>query len=435
MKKLLLLIALFGSCFTTSNAITQRIFVKDNGTITSNGGGFKIYVWYSDGSTKIEPAGEWSDDNKMVQITTSNNVGTKIYYKDIDLPANQTVNFILYAVNNDKWRVGQDNVDLTGKYLEYNDGTPNKVTLKDIDYYLYKTSDGSSIKMTTNDYQTFSGVVDNQTSFDGDLHYLIAPSFVITDYASDNQRWAMMYRPWDDNQTLPFKTISNYHAGIFTGNNSLALTAKAKYEISINVVGSFENASKITSSPYIDKAIGAYAYSSFSSDYAFATPEGVTAYYASDASSKRVTLSPITNGVPAGQGVILNGTAGETVKLTPAATTDALTGNKLVAVKSGAAIPASTGTQFNYVFAYQNDDLGFFKLTNSVNATADMAYLQTSEDISNAKVVFGFDEEATGIESIENTKADNAIYNLNGVRVDNPTKGIFIQNGKKVIIK
>ena len=235
--------------------------------------------------------------------------------------------------------------------------------------------------------------------------------------------------------SFTFETISNYHAGIFTGTNSLALTAKAKYEISINVVGDFDGASKITSSPYIEKKIGAHEYSSFSSDYDFATPEGVTAYYASDASSKRVTLSPITNGVPARQGVILNGTAGETVKLTPAASTGDLTGNKLVAVKNGAAIPASTGTQFNYVFAYQNNDLGFFKLTNSVDATADMAYLQTSEDISNAKVVFGFDEEATGIESIENTKADNAIYNLNGVRVDNPTKGIFIQNGKKVIIK
>lgn len=41
----------------------------------------------------------------------------------------------------------------------------------------------------------------------------------------------------------------------------------------------------------------------------------------------------------------------------------------------------------------------------------------------------------TGINAIENDQDENVIYNLRGQRVENPTKGLYIINGKKVIIK
>jgi hypothetical protein len=42
----------------------------------------------------------------------------------------------------------------------------------------------------------------------------------------------------------------------------------------------------------------------------------------------------------------------------------------------------------------------------------------------------------TGIHPIlTRTPADHAIYNLQGQRVTNPQKGIYIQNGKKYILK
>lgn len=45
--------------------------------------------------------------------------------------------------------------------------------------------------------------------------------------------------------------------------------------------------------------------------------------------------------------------------------------------------------------------------------------------------------EATGIETVKNIDVNNdAIYNLQGVRVDNPVKGrVYIQNGKKIVVK
>jgi len=50
----------------------------------------------------------------------------------------------------------------------------------------------------------------------------------------------------------------------------------------------------------------------------------------------------------------------------------------------------------------------------------------------------GSDSEVVGImEAVVNNAVvkdgDNAIYNLNGMRVKNAGKGVFIQNGKKVI--
>lgn len=43
---------------------------------------------------------------------------------------------------------------------------------------------------------------------------------------------------------------------------------------------------------------------------------------------------------------------------------------------------------------------------------------------------------ATGISAVRNTQsAGGAVYNLQGIRVSNPTKGLYIQNGKKTVMK
>ena len=43
--------------------------------------------------------------------------------------------------------------------------------------------------------------------------------------------------------------------------------------------------------------------------------------------------------------------------------------------------------------------------------------------------------DETAINAVKATKADDAIYNLNGQRVNASYKGLVIQNGKKVVIK
>ena len=48
---------------------------------------------------------------------------------------------------------------------------------------------------------------------------------------------------------------------------------------------------------------------------------------------------------------------------------------------------------------------------------------------------FSFDGTQTGINGVEATTAKGAIYNLNGQRVEKAQRGIYIQNGKKFIVK
>lgn len=44
-------------------------------------------------------------------------------------------------------------------------------------------------------------------------------------------------------------------------------------------------------------------------------------------------------------------------------------------------------------------------------------------------------DTSTGINSLEQTKADNVIYNIAGQRVSHPQKGLYIMNGKKFVKK
>ena len=76
---------------------------------------------------------------------------------------------------------------------------------------------------------------------------------------------------------------------------------------------------------------------------------------------------------------------------------------------------------------------GFFHFTGS-NIPARRAYLTIAAGAPNF-IGFG-DDETTGLKAIDNGQLtiDN-YYNLNGQRIVNPTKGLYIVNGKKVVIK
>lgn len=55
---------------------------------------------------------------------------------------------------------------------------------------------------------------------------------------------------------------------------------------------------------------------------------------------------------------------------------------------------------------------------------------------SSARIQMVFDEnEATGISGVAHETSDNRFYNLNGQRVENPKKGLYIKKNKKVVVK
>lgn len=169
---------------------------------------------------------------------------------------------------------------------------------------------------------------------------------------------------------------------------------------------------------------------------------GATAYYASAASGNTVTLSTTTATVPAGEGIMVKGTAGETFTINTAASGTAIDGNLLKGQTTTGNVAGSTAGKYHYVFGFDNTDAtkyGFYNLTAATSIPAGKAYLETTTALAASRIAIVFDDdETTGINAVENMKTeveDNVYYNLNGQRVMNPGKGLYIVNGKKVIIK
>lgn len=160
-------------------------------------------------------------------------------------------------------------------------------------------------------------------------------------------------------------------------------------------------------------------------------PSGLTAYKVSDISSTAVTLEAVTEAVAAGTGLILEGTASTTYSIPVAASgTDISSSNKLHAAVTATACAA------NEVYILQSGQ--FHLVTAASTVPAGKAYLLASDVPASAPEYLGFDfGGVTGINAVNGSelKVNGEYYNLAGQRVANPTKGLYIVNGKKVILK
>ena len=185
----------------------------------------------------------------------------------------------------------------------------------------------------------------------------------------------------------------------------------------------------------ISATIGATGYTTFASAYPLnlsSLPAGLTAYYVSAVSESEATLTAATGTVAAGEGLILAGTPDESYNIPVAASGTAISGNKL----KGCAT-ATEASANDYVLANNGGTAEFQYLTAAMTVPAGKAYLPNSVFGAKNRLAIVFEGDVTGIEAIESTSDvnDGVIYNLAGQRVVNPTKGIFIKNGKKFIIK
>ena len=96
---------------------------------------------------------------------------------------------------------------------------------------------------------------------------------------------------------------------------------------------------------------------------------------------------------------------------------------------------------FNTNTADSRNPIGFYKLNNTVTTIpGNKAFLVLTNAEAQAKgFVLEFEDGGTtGIQTIENSNhstEDGVYYDLQGRRVENPTRGVYIVNGKKVVIK
>ena len=205
-----------------------------------------------------------------------------------------------------------------------------------------------------------------------------------------------------------------------------------------HVVITFETESKrmylddILLIPVVSVDMSTKDYISFCSDKAldFTNVEDLEALVVTKINETSVSTKPVTT-VPAGVGVILHKTDPEAtsfnVPVVATATKPAT--NYLVGVLEATTIG---GNDTDYVLKD-----GVFKKANAGTLAAGKAYLKTDANAAPALTIGFGDEGTTGIRSIDNGQLtiDNVYYDLSGRRVAEPTKGVYIVNGKKVVIK
>ena len=153
----------------------------------------------------------------------------------------------------------------------------------------------------------------------------------------------------------------------------------------------------------------------------------------------KATLTKVDN-VPAGTPVLLYKDGGATEDIPVMTGAAAVTDNDLVA-GTGAAVATTDGEYTNMILNNVGGNIGFYFAAGQTVA-ANRAYLHfatsLAPDAASSRMVMVFGEETTGISDttrLNNKEEITNIYNLSGQRVAQPTKGLYIVNGKKVIIK
>lgn len=188
--------------------------------------------------------------------------------------------------------------------------------------------------------------------------------------------------------------------------------------------------------------IGATEWGTFASDYNldFSQAEaGLTAYKVTDRTSTAIEKEELTGIVPAGTPMLLNAPGGAGTYTVPVATSAGtpITGNCLQA-GTGAAV--SQNASYDRYVLVNDGGAKFKKITsNSATVATNRAYLEFDKIISSRDILSIDGGDATGINMVNGEglkiNGSDVYYNLQGQRVLYPTKGLYIVNGKKVIIK
>ena len=191
---------------------------------------------------------------------------------------------------------------------------------------------------------------------------------------------------------------------------------------------------------------GTKYYGTYSNGNAFVVPEGLTVSEISVIDNELLVEDYATGDVvPANTGVLMSATtAGDkTITLSAEAGTSVLGEDNMLKPSGDAGITAANmtvaDTKFYRLTMHNGTTIGFWWGAAdgaAFDLAANKAYLAVPTGAT-APTFFWFGGETTGIDMVHGAglKVNGSVFNLNGQRVAQPTKGLYIVNGKKIIIK
>lgn len=378
----------------------------------------KLLVGSGDGTSRFLPFSNWYHYGLTQQIYTAKELGNKAgsimaldFFRTDDNECNNTIE--IYLVKTDKTRFANrtDWISVTEEDKVY-DGKMQ-----------FESNQWTTIELTKPfDYDGVSNlaliVYDKNVSEDSYGDYRAFRTFK----GNDNQ--TLYFRSDKDDPTIR-PTVTGTPS-----NSKNQLRIRMADKVTMNGLGIMSYAS--------DNALD------------FSNISDLTAHYASSfaatANNAGVLTMKQTETTPAGEGLMLKGTANETFyvpalfNLTP----EALTGNNLKGLTKITEVETTEGDKTNFILSQQKGVIAWYPLAAKYALKAHSAYLQlltndvfTSDGTRAISMEFE-DGVTTGFIQIATGEAeDGDWYGIDGIKFNQkPTqRGVYINNGRKVIVK
>ena len=343
--------------------------------------------------------------------------------------------------------------DIKGNYITQLTFYANSSTIDwgtaTYDIYLAETTTSYfTYSATFIDWENCSKVMENTNMSVSDSKLVLNLSTPFLYSGSDNKNLLIGFQQKSTSATsvssswyVDSKTpgTSQYYCAAYYNSGSYTYTTGQSYVPKITIT---------TTSPSIPVTLGTNGYTTFACPRPLdlsALPEGLKAYKAEvDEENSKVRFTEINQAVPANTGMLLEGEAGETYNIPVAESGTAPEGNEFLVNSTGGTFTADASyTYFGMKKATSASDAIVFATFNpsTVAIPTNKAYLKVADVGGEARqlvCVFGDDEsETTAIRSVgvQTNRNGRQYYDLQGRRVANPTKGVYVVDGKKLIVR
>lgn len=351
-----------------------------------------------------------------------------------------------------------------GYYRVRTSAQPNSYSRGTAGYYYYLSLDGSDLLSKVGsekqaDYSTvfkFTKVADMQ-------YKLQSQGLYIQNYVQDNA----VFQLTDADNTLNVNIVSpgvinlragsNAHANLHHSQNKKD-NAKDAYKVvgwTWNGTAStwvIEDAEE-TTIPVALKVVNGVSYSTLYLPFDVQTDANTQAYYIGTTTSESAKLTAVENDgrdIPANTAVVLVNTSADTnvnftVKSPFASVVDA-GDNYLKGTLLGTSLDLSPESNY-YSLGKKNGEIGFYKFDNNGTTTISLGANKAYLEVPSAGVkgfILAFDTETSITETTQKTKTAEGVFDLSGRRISVSSassvssvlpKGIYIVNGRKVVVK
>lgn len=378
----------------------------------------KLLVGSGDGTSRFLPFSNWYHYGLTQQIYTAKELGNKAgsimaldFFRTDDNECNNTIEIYLVKTDKTAFTNSSDWISVTEADKVY-DGKMQ-----------FESNQWTTIELTKPfDYDGVSN-----------LALIVYDKNVKEDSYGDYRAFRTF--KGNDNQTLFFRSDREDPTirPTSTGNRS-----KEKNQLRIRM------ADKITMN-----GLGIMSYAS-DNVLDFSNISDLTAHYASSfaatANNAGVLTMKQTETTPAGEGLMLKGTANETFyvpalfNLTP----EALTGNNLKGLTKITEVETTEGDKTNFILSQQKGVIAWYPLAAKYALKAHSAYLQLlTNDVftgdGTRAISMEFEDGVTTgfIQIATDDVEDGDWYGIDGIKFNQkPTqRGVYINNGRKVIVK